>query len=313
MNYWLLLEKSDATRISKGIDGYRDSTGEFYHYDSFVPNHLNVARGDFVIIRKERDIVGVGTIRDITETDGIKTHRRCPKCDLTDIRERSTKQPKWKCGGCAEEFSEPRETISPVRSFVAFINDFSRLNAPPSVKAVKMCAANGDGTNSQLSMLALDPAKVQTLFEGVSLSPSPRSPVMEASGQGFGLSQVERKAVELQAMQIACALYEDSGWKVVDTSLSNPFDLLATKGSEERFIEVKGTTGKGLSVILTHGEVQHIRSHPKSSALVIVSDIVLEKSDGSWQAVGGEVTSHEDPWRLLSENLSPTQYRYEIK
>ena len=42
--YWLLLEKSDATRISKGIDGYRDVTGEVYHYDSLVPNHRQLPR-----------------------------------------------------------------------------------------------------------------------------------------------------------------------------------------------------------------------------------------------------------------------------
>ncbi len=313
MNYWLLLEKSDATRISKGIDGYRDATGESYHYDSLVPNHRNVATGDFVVLRKEAEIIGVGTIGDIAETDDAKIHRRCPQCDSTDIRERTTKQPKWKCGKCAEEFSEPKETIVEVRSFVAAIEDFTRLNAPPSVKAVKMCSASGDGASSQLSMLALDPSKVQTLFEGVDPSPSPRSPATGKGGQGFGLSQAERKAVELRAMQVARALYEDTGWEVIDKSSSQPFDLLATTGALERFIEVKGTTGEGLSVILTHGEVRHIRGNPKSSALVIVSGIVLGKQNGKWQAQGGTITKHQDPWKLKDECLSPTQYRYEIK
>lgn len=197
MKYWLLLEKSDATRISKGIDGYHDCTGESYHYDSLVPNHLNVALGDFVVLRKEGDIIGIGTVGSIAETDDTKIHRRCPKCDSTDIRERTTKQPRWKCGKCAEEFSEPKETIVEVRSFVATINGFTRLNAPPSVKSVKMCAASGNGASSQLSMLALDPSKVQTLFEGIDPSPSPRSPITGKSGQGFGLSQAERTAVEL--------------------------------------------------------------------------------------------------------------------
>jgi Holliday junction resolvase len=114
-------------------------------------------------------------------------------------------------------------------------------------------------------------------------------------------------------MQVARALYEGTGWEVIDKSSSQPFDLLATKGSQERFIEVKGTTGEGLSVILTHGEVRHIRGNPKSSALMIVSDIVLEKQNGKWRVQGGTVTKHEDPWKLKDECLSPTQYRYEIK
>lgn len=313
MNYWLLLEKSDATRVSKGIDGYRDTTGESYHYDSLVPNYRNVASGDFVVIRKEKEIIGVGTIGNITEAGDVKIHRRCPQCNSTDIRERTTKEPKWKCGKCPEEFSEPKETIVEVRSFVAAINDFTRLNNPPSVKSVKMCATSGDGTSSQLSMLALDSTKIQTLFEGIDPSPSPRHSSTGTSSQGFGLSQAERKAVELQAMRIARTLYEDMGWEVIDTSSSNPFDLLAIKGADKRYVEVKGTTGEGLSVILTHGEVRRIQNNPKSSALVIVSSIALDKQNGKWQALGGTITTHADPWKLSDECLYPTQYRYEIK
>jgi len=162
-------------------------------------------------------------------------------------------------------------------------------------------------------MLRLDPAKVQTLFEGVDPSPSSRSATSGTSGQGFGLSPDERRAVELRAMHVARALYEGTGWDVIDKSSSQPFDLLATKGSLKRFIEVKGTTGKGLSVILTQGEINHVRSNGASSALVIISGIILEKSNGHWQARGGTITTREDPWTLVETNLSATQYRYEIK
>ena len=93
-----------------------------------------------------------------------------------------------------------------------------------------MCAESGDGSSSQLSMLCLDPLKIQTLFEGLDQSPSPRSPTTGTGGQGFGLSQAERRAVELRAMQVAQALYEGTGWEVIDKSSSQPFDLLATKG-----------------------------------------------------------------------------------
>ena len=162
-------------------------------------------------------------------------------------------------------------------------------------------------------MLRLDPVKIQTLFEGIDPSPSSRSPVTGTGGQGFGLSQAERRAVELRAMQVAREFYEGTGWDIIDKSSSKPFDLLATKEGAKRFIEVKGTTGQGLSVILTHGEVNHIRCNRESSALVIVSGIVLERRNGKWQAQGGTITTHEDPWTLVETNLSATQYRYEIK
>lgn len=312
MNYWLLLEKSDETRISKGIDGYLDTTGESYHYDSLVPNYRNVAAGDSVILRKENEIIGIGTIGGISEKADAKIHRRCPKCNLTDIRERVRKEPKWKCGSCAEEFFRPEETVVEVRSFFATIKDFIQLNAPPSVKAVKMCAASGDGSSSQLSMLRLDRIKIQTLLEGIDPSPSYRCTHTSASGQGFGLSQAERRAVELRAMKVARELYENAGWEVIDKSSSQPFDFLATKADSEKFIEVKGTTGEGLSIVLTHGEVKHIRGNRESSALVVVSNIILEKNKDALHAKGGVVTTHNDPWILVEENLSATQYRYEV-
>ena len=43
-NWRLLLQKSDETRISLGIDAYNDITGKMYQYDDHVPNHTGVVR-----------------------------------------------------------------------------------------------------------------------------------------------------------------------------------------------------------------------------------------------------------------------------
>jgi hypothetical protein len=312
-NYWLLLEKSDDTRVSKGIDGYQDQTGESYHYDSLVPNHKNLASGDSVVLRKENEILGIGEIAQISESEDTKIHRRCPKCKSTDIRERTTKLPKWKCGKCPHEFPEPEETIIEVRSFVANIDGFQRLTAPPSVKDVKICASSKNGVSSQLSILQLDEVKIRTLLEGITPTPPKRVQPPRATGQGFGLSQAERKAVELRAMHLAQNLYKSQGWTVVDKSSSHPFDLLATRDQERRYVEVKGTTGVGRSVVLTQGEVEHVRNNKRESALVIVSGIVLAEHNGDWAASGGEVSTHEDPWTINEAGLKATQYRYEIE
>lgn len=312
MNYWLLLEKSDQTRISKGIDGYLDETGQYYSYDSLVPNFRNLGEGDFVVLRKESEIAGIGSIGVITKQTDNKIHRRCPKCSSTDIRSRITKQPQMKCGKCAAEFSEAVETITAVQAFKAEIRNFVQLDSPPAVKDVKMCAACTDGSSSQLSILRLDPVKIRTLFEGIDTTGSTRKSLLLVGGQGFGLSRPERRAVELWAMKVARALYEGAGWEVVDTSSSHPYDLFATKQGQTRFIEVKGSTGNGRSIILTHGEVSHIRENSRNSALVVVSGIVLGRSNGTVEASGGEVTNHSDPWILESGNLHPTQYRYEL-
>ena len=114
-------------------------------------------------------------------------------------------------------------------------------------------------------------------------------------------------------MRVARHLYEDQEWNVVDKSGSHPFDLLATRNGEERYIEVKGTTGAGNSIMLTHGEVKHVRQHRHGSALVIVSGIVLTESDGKWVGSAGKVTTHEEPWIIDASALEATEYRYIVQ
>ena len=310
--FWLLLEKSDETRVSQGIDSYRDITGEAYHYDSLVPNHKRLKVGDHVILRKEKSILGIASIKGIEVSRASKLHRRCPHCNATDIRERSGLRPAWKCPRCREQFDHPRETSTSVDSYVATLDGFTRLNRPPGVVEVKRCASKGDGSKSQLSILRLDPAKIKAVFEGLGTRLTLSQSGEEKAGQGFGLSYPERREVELRAMHVVRIFYEEQGWQVVDKSASQPFDFLATKGSEKRFVEVKGTVGEGASVVLTQGEVEHAKKHPGRSALVIVSRITLVYSGGAVSADGGTISTHFDPWTIFDSDLKPTEYRYRI-
>jgi hypothetical protein len=311
--WWLLLEKSDETRISKGIDAYRDETGRAYHYDSKVPNHRNLQPGDGVIIRKENEILGTGFIDSIAVSDAVKTHRRCPECKGTDVRERKTLTPKWKCGKCAAEFGEPEETQTDVQSYVASIQGFQGLASPPTVQQVKACAIGGNGEKSQLSMIDLDADRLTELLGGhLPEYPPERPPQSGSGGQGFGLSVEQRRAVELRAMAVVEAMYIHEGWSMEDTSSGNPYDFLATRGDERCFVEVKGTTGAGETVVLTHREVDHARANSEQMALVVVTGIVLEQADGAWQAISGRVARHIRPWRPEPERLMATEYRYSV-
>jgi len=316
--WWLLLEKSDETRISSGIDPYMDETGSEYRYDSLVPNHKNLSARDGAVIRKENDIIGTCFIDAITRTDGFKTHRRCPQpqCSSTDVRERRTLTPRWKCGVCKAEFSTPKETQTPVTSYVATLRDFRTLKNPPSVKEVKACAAGGDGAKSQHSMIELDPSLLATtLGQALPLpSATPSKPPSRArGGQGYGLTHEQRTAVELRAMTLAATLYpETDGWLLKNTSKDESYDFCATRGHERRFIEVKGTTGTGESVILTYREVEHARAHREEMALVVVTNITLRSDDGAWHAEGGRISVHQHPWSPEKEQLTATEYRYEV-
>ena len=229
-NCWLLLEKSEETRVSMGFDGYRDKTGEEYNYDSFVPNFRNIGIGDLAVIRKENTIVGYGTIGSIDSKNGTKNHRRCPKCSNTDVRQRTTITPEWKCGRCSHEFKKPNETIDDAVLYSAKLESFTYFDNAPSVIQVKSCAARNIGTNSQLSMLPLNPIKLRKVIGDVDLSDESYQESVRSSGQGIGLSYEERKAVEMHAMDRATEHYRNAGWDVADVSRAKKgYDLLASK------------------------------------------------------------------------------------
>ncbi|WP_437081385.1 protein NO VEIN domain-containing protein [Streptomyces sp. enrichment culture] len=73
-------------------------------------------------------------------------------------------------------------------------------------------------------------------------------------GAGYISNPKKRKAIEEHAEQLATAHYEGQGWTV--EKLGKPYDLHCTRGTDERHVEVKGTTGAATSVELTN-EVLH--------------------------------------------------------
>jgi hypothetical protein len=100
---------------------------------------------------------------------------------------------------------------------------------------------------------------------------------------------------------------------VVDTSRSHSYDFLVSKQEQRRFVEVKGTTGEGLSVILTRAEVEHAKNHLKETVLIVVGNIQLENKEGKWTATGGVIVSHCAPWVINDDLLQPIQFRYQLK
>tara|TARA_Y100000590_G_C15541262_1_gene947088 strand:- start:9 stop:785 length:777 start_codon:yes stop_codon:yes gene_type:complete len=135
----------------------------------------------------------------------------------------------------------------------------------------------------------------------------------KSRGQGLNLSYPERRAVELYAMGIAKKHFESDGWIVSDTSATKPYDLQVKKNGHIKYVEVKGTTGEGKNVILTNGEVEHVKENPNNSVLLVVGHIkIKEVEPDQYIGINGEMLSLKDPWRINNEDLKPTQYRYII-
>lgn len=130
-------------------------------------------------------------------------------------------------------------------------------------------------------------------------------------GQGFSplLTANDRKAIELQAMQIATAHFEGIGFVVEDVSAKRPYDLRCRRGPEHVDVEVKGTMSAGESVLLTPNEVEHARAAFPNTALAVVRDIALH-DDGS--GASGGVLDVVQPWRPQTADLKPLGYVYAV-
>ena len=131
-----------------------------------------------------------------------------------------------------------------------------------------------------------------------------------ARGQGFQLDQEVKVAVEAHAMNAATEFYAAS-WDVADVHGKESYDLVCRRGDEVKHVEVKGTMTEGAEVILTPNEVRHAREN-RHTALFVLSNVRVERSeDGIVTAMGG-VQSLYDPWEIDEGALTPIGFRYQV-
>ncbi|MFE2473706.1 DUF3883 domain-containing protein [Streptomyces mirabilis] len=127
-----------------------------------------------------------------------------------------------------------------------------------------------------------------------------------SGGAGYISDPKNRKAIELYAEDLAIAHYEHQGWSV--ERLGKPYDLRST---QERHVEVKGTTGAPTSVELTINEILHARDKGNTVDLYVVSDITLDTHTDPYTASGGQVGHYLD-WEPAEEDLRPRKYEYRL-
>ena len=123
------------------------------------------------------------------------------------------------------------------------------------------------------------------------------------------LTAEQRRVVEIRAMKIARTVLRKQGWtKIIDTSAGNPFDFHCKRGNSEIWVEVKGTTSNGSSVVLTRNEVRHHRLVHPNSSLIIVHSIRLtgSKRTTATEGIPFEIT----PWQIQDADLDPIGFDY---
>ncbi|WP_344926405.1 HNH endonuclease signature motif containing protein [Saccharopolyspora gregorii] len=115
---------SSDSRKYGGNAGYGDVLGVQYVYDSKVPNHRRVRRGDVVVVRNNVEVHGVGRIQRIEKTPGVRKEQLvCPACGSGRFDARKKQRPPYRCrtDSCRHEFEQPAETSIEVDRFTAFL------------------------------------------------------------------------------------------------------------------------------------------------------------------------------------------------
>ena len=117
-NSWLLLLKTEK-RVHAGNLGYDDKDSSSYSWDNTVPNHNEPSAGDRIVIWDGETSLGTSVIERIKTGVDKKIRRRCPNCSSTNIRERTSSLPKFKCAAkkCLKEFVQPKDISIQVKTF----------------------------------------------------------------------------------------------------------------------------------------------------------------------------------------------------
>jgi hypothetical protein len=153
-----------------------------------------------------------------------------------------------------------------------------------------------------------DPAPEVAGVMAVAAEAAGAAPARRRGGQGFGLSKPEQTAVERRAVDLARSHLCKQGWHVRYVGARETWDVEATRGDEKLYVEVKGTTSPGESVVLTGAQVREYRKRQPHTALIVVHDIQLARGDEP--TASGGVVSQICPWEIDDAALNAIAWTY---
>ena len=125
------------------------------------------------------------------------------------------------------------------------------------------------------------------------------------------LPQAHKKLIEEHAVEVAITQLKKKGFtNIKDVGKNHSYDIAAKLNGIDYYIEVKGTISLGEKVVLTKNEVLlHKQEHP-NNALIVVSEINLDRSE-SPSVKGGKVL-FISPWKIIESDLEALGYDYRI-
>jgi len=136
--------------------------------------------------------------------------------------------------------------------------------------------------------------------------------IAQERSAGFQSDPAIRRAIEKYAMKKARKVLEAKGYDGFEETASYEcYDYRCRIHGALRYVEVKGTQTDGVSVNLTHNEVEQARDHPNDSNFVLVHSIKLIKA-GRLQLRNGTSRIREG-WVPHMRDLKPLTYRWMVK
>jgi hypothetical protein len=125
------------------------------------------------------------------------------------------------------------------------------------------------------------------------------------------LPQAHKKLIEEHAVEVAITQLKKKGFtNIKDVGKNHSYDIAAKLNGIDYYIEVKGTISLGEKVVLTKNEVLlHKQEHP-NNALIVVSEINLDRSEPP-SVKGGKVL-FISPWKINESDLEALGYDYRI-
>lgn len=117
---WLLMAVGDNRQYG-GNTGYDDQVDAYYSWDSTVNNASNVQVGDSVALWDKERLLGLSVVEAINTETEVKTLRRCANasCGRSNISERKTLAPTFRCQNCGSEFDEPAIELATVTKYTS--------------------------------------------------------------------------------------------------------------------------------------------------------------------------------------------------
>jgi hypothetical protein len=161
---WSFLVVAEEDRQHRGNEGYDDRPGEYYSWDSTVPNHRGPEAGDLCLVRDSRGVLGVSWIDTLRRTGGVKKDRlRCRECRSTAIKARARLRPTFRCSRCKAEFDRPkRERVEVVVRRAGYARSWLAVDG--AITAAELEAVAYRSASKQQAIRPLDVAALRTLL-----------------------------------------------------------------------------------------------------------------------------------------------------